>query len=134
MLEITGNCDGFIDLPRELGEDLIGIVKTLPVWNMDGVFLEDSTMEQYRAALDSAPLFDEFQGRLLSMLGGAAGGYAVVHLRSIAQVLGIGDDFLRLVTAILAGVAIPFQPFRRWPLWKEIGTNLNAGSWSSPTT
>ncbi len=35
---------------------------------------------------------------------------------------------MRLATAILAEVATPFQPFQRWPLWKEIGTDLHAHS------
>ncbi|WP_073783229.1 TauD/TfdA family dioxygenase [Streptomyces sp. CB01580] len=49
-----------------------------------------------------------------------------MRLGNIAQALGDGEQFLRLATAILAEVAIPFQPFQRWPLWKEIGTNLDA--------
>jgi Taurine catabolism dioxygenase TauD, TfdA family len=126
MPEIASDLDGFIDLPRELEEDLIDIGRTLPAWSVEGAFLADSTIERYRAKLDSAPLFDEVRGPLLDMLSGAAGGYAVVRLRNIAQALGIGDQFLHLATAILAEVAIPFQPFQRWPLWKEIGTNLDA--------
>jgi hypothetical protein len=126
MPEIASVWDNFIDLPRELEEDLIKIGRTLPVWSVEGTFLADSTIERYRAELDSAPLFDEVRGSLRTMLSVAAGGYAVVRLRHIAQALGIGDQFLRLATAILAEVAIPFQPFQRWPLWKEIGTNLDA--------
>ncbi|MFD5191365.1 TauD/TfdA family dioxygenase [Streptomyces sp. NPDC058357] len=122
----TAKTDAFIDLPRELEEDLIKIGSTLPAWSVEGTFLAKSTIEQYRAALDSAPLFDEFRGSLLSTLGGVRGGYAVVRLRNIAEALGFGGPFLRLATAILAEVAIPFQPFQRWPLWKELGTNLNA--------
>ncbi|WP_406015096.1 TauD/TfdA family dioxygenase [Streptomyces sp. NBC_00984] len=118
--------DGSIDLPRKLEEDLIEIGSTLPAWSVEGTFLADSMIERYRAKLDSASLFGEIRGRLLSQLKGAAGGYAVMRLRNIAQALGVGDQFLRLATAILAEVAIPFQPFQRWPLWKEIGTNLNA--------
>ncbi|MFF8917982.1 TauD/TfdA family dioxygenase [Streptomyces sp. NPDC015032] len=93
---------------------------------MEGTFLAESTIERYRTALDSAPLFDEFRGFLLSTLDGVTGGYAVVRLRNIAEALGFEDPFLRLATAILAEVAIPFQPFQRWPLWKELGTNLDA--------
>lgn len=118
--------DGFIDLPKELEDDLIEIGSTLPAWSAEGAFLAGSTVEWCRAKLNSAPRFVEIRERLLSLLSGAAGGYAVVRLRNIAQVLGVGDRFLRLTTALLAEVAIPFQPFQRWPLWKEIGTNLDA--------
>lgn len=116
----------FIELPSELEEALIDIGSTLPAWSMEGTFLADSTIKQYRAKLDSAALFDELRATLLAALNGAAGGYAVVRLGNIAQVLGVGDQFLRLATAILAESATPFQPFLRWPLWKEIGTNLDA--------
>ncbi|WP_413809425.1 TauD/TfdA family dioxygenase [Streptomyces sp. OE57] len=116
----------FIDLPSELEEALIDLGSALPAWSVKGTFLADSTIERYRAKLDSTPLFDEFRGSLLSTLSGTGAGYAVVRLRNIAQALGVGDQFLRLAMAILAEVAIPFQPFQRWPLWKEIGTNLNA--------
>ncbi|MDV9190061.1 TauD/TfdA family dioxygenase [Streptomyces sp. SR27] len=118
--------DGFIDLPSELEGRLIKIGSALPAWNVKGAFLADSTIEQYRAVLDSAPLFGEIRGLLLSALSGKAGGYVVLRLRNIAQALGIGDEFLRLATAILAEVATPFQPFQQWPLWKEIGTDLRA--------
>ncbi|WP_369206101.1 TauD/TfdA family dioxygenase [Streptomyces sp. PU-14G] len=116
----------FIDLPNELEEALIGLGSTLPPWSVEGTSLAYATIERYRAALDSAPLFEETVNTLLRMLGGEPGGYAVVRLRNIAQALGVGDRFLRLATAILAEVATPFQPFRRWPLWKELGTNLQA--------
>ncbi|WP_331743779.1 TauD/TfdA family dioxygenase (plasmid) [Streptomyces sp. NBC_00873] len=123
---VNADRDGFIDLPKELEDDLIKIGSTLPAWDVEGAFLANSTIEQYRTKLDSAPLFNEIRGPLLAALNGAAGGYAVVRLGNIAQALGVGEQFLRLATAILAEVAIPFQPFQRWPLWKEIGTNLNA--------
>lgn len=123
MSEIASD---FIDLPRELEEDLIEIGNTLPAWSVEGTFLADPTIDRYRAKLDSAPLFNEIKSRLLSAVNGAAGGYAVVPLGNIAQALGMGERFLRLATAFLAEVAIPFQPFQRWPLWKEIGTSLNA--------
>lgn len=123
---VNADWDGFIDLPKELEDDLIEIGSTLPGWSVEGAFLADSTIERYRTKLDSAPLFDEFRSPLLAALNGAAGGYAVVRLGNIVQALGVGDQFLCLATAILAEVAIPFQPFQRWPLWKEIGTNLNA--------
>jgi hypothetical protein len=62
MPEIASDLDGFIDLPRELEEDLIDIGRTLPAWSVEGAFLADSTIERYRAKLDSAPLFDEVRG------------------------------------------------------------------------
>ncbi|MGW8889100.1 TauD/TfdA family dioxygenase [Streptomyces sp. NPDC055749] len=123
---VTADLDGFINLPKELEGDLIEIGSALPPWSVEGTFLADSTIEWYRTKLDSAPLFNETRGHLLAALTGAAGGYAVVRLGNLAQALGVGDQLLRLTTAILAEVAIPFQPFQRWPLWKEIGTNLNA--------
>lgn len=126
MPESKGRASGLVDLPRELEADLIEMGRRLADWNVEGTFLARSTIECYRARLDSAPLFHDFRESLLSTLRGAAGGYAVVRLRSIAQALGIDDRFLRLATAVLAEVATPFQPFRRWPLWKEIGTNLDA--------
>lgn len=115
----------FIYLPSELEEDLIKLGHTLPAWTMEGTCLARSTIEQYRAQLASAPLFDEVISGLLHMLSGAAGGYAVVRLGNVARTLRDGNQFLRVATAILAAVAVPFQPFRRWPLWKEIGTNLD---------
>ncbi|MGA6171354.1 TauD/TfdA family dioxygenase [Streptomyces sp. NPDC012600] len=127
MTEIAStDRNGFIDLPRELEDDLIEIARTLPAWSVDGSFLTGTTIERYRDGLVSAPLFDGVRDALLSTLNNAAGGYAVVRLGRIAQALGVGDQFLRLATAILAEVAIPFQPFRRWPLWKSIGTDLGA--------
>jgi hypothetical protein len=116
----------FIDLPGELEEALIECGRTLPAWTMEGTFLASSAIGQYRAQLSSASLFDETISSLLRMLSGAAGGYAVVRLGNIADALGTGSQFLRVATAILAKVAVPFQPFTRWPLWKEIGTNLDA--------
>ncbi|MFE3827503.1 TauD/TfdA family dioxygenase [Streptomyces sp. NPDC059092] len=123
---VNAGWEGFIDLSRELEEDLIEIGSTLPAWSVEGAFMADSTIERYRAALDSVPLSDELRGPLVSTLNGVTGGCAVVRLGNIAQALGVGEQFLRLAMAILAEVAIPFQPFRRWPLWKEIGVNLNA--------
>ncbi|MFI1965583.1 TauD/TfdA family dioxygenase [Streptomyces pathocidini] len=115
-----------IDLPSKLEDALIDLGSALPAWSVEGTFLADSTIEQYRTKLASAPLFNETRGTLLATLNGTGAGYAVVRLRNIADALGIGEQFLRLATAILAEVATPFQPFQRWPLWKEIGTNLNA--------
>lgn len=118
--------DGFIDLPSEVAEALIKIGGALPAWSMEGTFLADATIERYRAELASVPQFAVAVESLLAMLSASGTGYAVVRLGNIVQALGAGDQFLRLATAILAEVAIPFQPFQRWPLWKEIGTNLNA--------
>ncbi|MET7611920.1 TauD/TfdA family dioxygenase [Streptomyces seoulensis] len=115
-----------IDLPSELESRLIEIGSSLRPWDVRGAHLASSTMEQYRAALDSAPLFREFRHLLLAALDGEVGGYAVVRLGNIVQAIGAGEQFLRLATAILAEVAVPFQPFKRWPLWKEIGTDLDA--------
>ena len=116
----------FIDLPSELEEALIEHGHTLPAWTLEGTFLASSTTKQYRAQLASARLFDETISGLLHILTGPTGGYGVVRLGNIADALGTGNQFLRVATAILAELAVPFQPFRRWPLWKEIGTNLDA--------
>jgi hypothetical protein len=116
----------FLNLPSQTEEALIDRGHDLPAWGMEGTFLAGSTIERYRAALASVPLFPETVGFLRAALRGASGGYAVVRLGNIVRALGVGDPFLRVATAILAEVAVPFQPFRRWPLWKEIGTNLHA--------
>lgn len=115
----------FICLPGELEDALTGLAPSLPAWTVAGSFLSGSTIEQYRARLAS-PAFDETISSLIRMLGAETGGYAVVRLGGIARALGTGNQLLRVATAILAGVARPFQPFGRWPLWKEIGTDLNA--------
>ena len=124
----------FVDLPSELEEALIELAHGLPAWTVEGTFLADSTIERYRAEVASTPLFGEAISALLRTLDGASGGYAVVRLGAIAQALGVGDQFLRVAMAILAEVAVPFQPFKRWPLWKEIGTNLNANPGQSTGT
>lgn len=116
----------FIDLPSELERALVRLSDALPAWEVEGTFLTDSTIERYRTELTSTPLFGETASALLRTLCGPSGGYAVVRLGTIAHTLGFGDQFLRVAMAILAQVAVPFQPFKRWPLWKEIGTNLNA--------
>ncbi|WP_327297763.1 MULTISPECIES: TauD/TfdA family dioxygenase [unclassified Streptomyces] len=123
---VNAGRDCFIDLPEELIDDLIDMGRAFPAWSVDGSFLSASTIVRYRTNLGSIPLFPEIRDALLAKLNVAAGGYAVVRLGAIVQALGVGEQFLRLATAILAEVAVPFQPFRRWPLWKEIGTNLNA--------
>lgn len=116
----------FIYLPGELERALIELAPALPAWIVTGSFLAGSTIQQYRAQLASSPLFGETISSLIYMLSGETGGYAVVRLGNIARALGTGDQFLRVATAFLAEVARPFQPFRQWPLWKEIGTNLGA--------
>ncbi|MET8702232.1 TauD/TfdA family dioxygenase [Kitasatospora sp. NPDC004723] len=121
----TGN-NRFIDLPSRLEDALIKTAKTLPEWEMAGTFLAPSAIAQYRAELASVPQFGETVESLRAKLRTVDTGYTVVRLGNIAQELGFGEAFLRLATAILAEVAIPFQPFLRWPLWKEIGTNLAA--------
>jgi hypothetical protein len=123
-----------IDVPAKLEKALIELAPALPAWALEGSFLAGSTIEQYRAQLASAPLFDETTTGLLRALSGATGGYAVVRLGNIASALGTEDQFLRVATAILAKVAVPFQPFKQWPLWKEIGTNLNANPGRSTGT
>jgi hypothetical protein len=126
MPEIASSWQSLISLPRDLEDRLIEIGKTLPAWSVEGTFLAGSTRERYHRELDATPLFDAMRSRILTTLSESTGGYAVLRLGDVARELGIGDQFLRLVTAILAEVATPFQPFLRWPLWKEIGTNLNA--------
>ncbi|MFG3223224.1 TauD/TfdA family dioxygenase [Kitasatospora sp. NPDC048194] len=118
--------NNFVDLPGELEEALTRIGKALPEWSMDGTFLAGSTIERYRAELASVPHFAKIAESLRAEVSTAGTGYAVVRLGNIAQALGFGEEFLRLATALLAEVATPFQPFLRWPLWKEIGTNLAA--------
>ncbi|OKJ41597.1 hypothetical protein [Streptomyces sp. CB01580] len=54
--------DRFINLPKELEDDLTKIGGTLPAWKVEGAFQADSTIEQYRTKLDSAPLFNEIRG------------------------------------------------------------------------
>ena len=122
------------DLPAELEEALIELAPALPALAVAGSFLAGSTIEQYRAQLAPAPLLDQAISGLRRTLSGATGGYAVVRLGNTARALGTGDQFLRVATAILAEVAVPFQPFNRWPLWKEIGTNLDANPGRSTGT
>ena len=102
-----------IDVPAELEEALIELAPALPAWAVAGSFLAGPTIEQYTSQLASAPLFDETITGLLRTLSGATGGYAVVRLGNIARALGTGDQFLRVATAILAEVAVPFQPFKQ---------------------
>jgi hypothetical protein len=123
-----------IDVPAELEKALIELTPALPALAVAGSFLAGSTIAQYRAQLASAPLSGETTTGLRRALSGAPGGYAVVRLGNIARALGTGEQFLRVATAILAEVAVPFQPFNRWPLWKEIGTSLNANPGRSTGT
>jgi hypothetical protein len=133
-MAITTPAEAITDVPAELEEALTELAPALPPWTVAGSFLAGSTIEQYRAQLASAPLLDETTSGLRHTLNGPTGGYAVVRLGNVARALGTGDQFLRVATAILAGVAVPFQPFKRWPLWKEIGTDPNANPGRSTGT
>ncbi|MGW6603108.1 TauD/TfdA family dioxygenase [Streptomyces sp. NPDC055036] len=113
-----------IDIPSDLEAALIGL--PLPPWKLDGSFLAQSTMEEYRSELTAAPRFEETAATLHQALTGEGGGYAVLRLGNLAKALGIDDDrFLRLATAFAAEVAVPFSPFPRWPLWKDIGVKVD---------
>ncbi|MFC8428015.1 TauD/TfdA family dioxygenase [Streptomyces sp. NPDC057253] len=114
----------FIDVPNELEAALIDL--PLPPWELDGPFLAKITLNEYRTELTAAPRFDETAATLRHALTGEGGGYAVLRLGNLAKALG-GDDgrFLRLVTGFAAEVAIPFSPFPRWPLWKDIGVKVD---------
>ncbi len=114
----------FIDLPSKLETALIDL--PLPRWDLDGAFLAKPTMERYRVELMATPQFEETIATLRHALTGEGGGYAVLRLGNLAKALGAGDDrFRRLATAFAAEVAIPFSPFPRWPLWKDIGVKVN---------
>ncbi|MFJ1932588.1 TauD/TfdA family dioxygenase [Kitasatospora sp. NPDC088160] len=111
----------FLDLPGELEEALVEIGGTLPTSTMDGTFLAASTIERYRTGLAPVQQFAETMAALRAKLSTAGAGRAVVRLGNVAPALG-EVQFLRLVTAILAEVAVPFQPLQRYELWKPIGT------------
>lgn len=113
----------FIDIPSELEAALID--RSLPPWNLDGSFLAKSTTEEYRTELTPTSRFEETAATLRHALTGEAGGYAVLRLGNLVKVLGTGDRFRRLATAFAAEVAIPFSPFPRWPLWKDIGVKVD---------
>ncbi|MEV5440879.1 TauD/TfdA family dioxygenase [Streptomyces sp. NPDC052682] len=113
----------FIDIPSELEAALIDL--PLPPWELDGSFLAKSTMEEYRTELTAAPRFKETAATLRHALTGEYGGYAVLRLGNLAKALGAGDRFRRLATAFAAEVAVPFSPFPRWPLWKDIGVKVD---------
>ncbi|WP_259407986.1 TauD/TfdA family dioxygenase [Streptomyces akebiae] len=114
----------FIEIPSEVEAALID--RSLPPWELDGSFLAQSTMEEYRTELTATPQFEETAATLRHALTGAGGGYAVLRLGNLATALGTDDDqFLRLVTGFAAEVAVPFSPFPRWPLWKDIGVKVD---------
>ncbi|MFE5296978.1 TauD/TfdA family dioxygenase [Streptomyces sp. NPDC056632] len=113
----------FIDIPSGLEAALIDL--PLPTWEVDGPFLAESTLERYRAELKATPRFEETAAMLRNALTGEGGGYAVLRLGNLAEALGTGDRFRRLATAFAAEVAVPFSPFPRWPLWKDIGVKVD---------
>ncbi|MFH9677737.1 TauD/TfdA family dioxygenase [Streptomyces sp. NPDC017405] len=114
----------FIDIPSELEAALTD--RSLPPWELEGSFLAQSTMNRYRAKLSAAPGFEETAAALRHALSAHSGGYAVLRLGNLAQALGSDDGrFLRLVTGFTAEVAVPFSPFPRWPLWKDIGVKVD---------
>ncbi|KUO00036.1 TauD/TfdA family dioxygenase [Streptomyces caeruleatus] len=121
---VTADQHVFIDLPEQLEADLIDLL--LPPWELDGSFLAQSTMERYRTELTATPLFRETAATLRHALTEEGGGYAVLRLGILAKALGADDGrFLRLATAFAAEVAVPFSPFPRWPLWKDIGVKVD---------
>ncbi|MFG2416675.1 TauD/TfdA family dioxygenase [Streptomyces goshikiensis] len=113
----------FIEVPSELEAALID--RSLPPWELDGSFLTQSTMEKYRTRLTAAPQFEETATALRHALTWEGGGYAVLCLGNLAKALGTGVRFRRLLTAFAAEVAVPFSPFPRWPLWKDIGVKVD---------
>ncbi|MFB6583342.1 TauD/TfdA family dioxygenase [Streptomyces sp. NPDC056402] len=114
----------FIGIPGELESALID--RSLPPWELDGSFLAQSTMEEYRTELTATPRFEETAATLHHALTGEGGGYAVLRLGGLAKALGTdGAQFLRLATAFVAEVAVPFSPFPAWPLWKNIGVKVD---------
>ncbi|MGQ4475761.1 TauD/TfdA family dioxygenase [Streptomyces sp. SAS_276] len=112
----------FIDIPSELEADLID--RPLPPWELDGSFLAQSSVEEYRTELTATPRFEEITATLRHALTGEGGGYAVLRLGNLAKALS-GVRFQRLVTGFAAEVAVPFSPFPRWPLWKDIGVKVD---------
>ncbi|MEV5527656.1 TauD/TfdA family dioxygenase [Streptomyces prunicolor] len=112
----------FIDIPRELEADLID--RPLPPWELDGSFLAQSSLEEYRTELTVTPRFKEIAATLRLALTGEGGGYAVLRLGNLAKALS-DVRFRRLVTGFAAEVAVPFSPFPRWPLWKDIGVKVD---------
>lgn len=113
----------FIDISSDLEAALIDL--SLPAWHLDGAFLAPTTIERYRTAMRAAPRFTETVTTLRDALTREGGGYAVLRLGNLAKALGAGDRFRRLVTAFAAEVAVPFSPFPRWPLWKDVGVKID---------
>ncbi|MFC1403202.1 MULTISPECIES: TauD/TfdA family dioxygenase [Streptacidiphilus] len=113
-----------IDLPRELEEALVEISATLPDWDMVAGFPTESTLAQCQEQMGAVPLLKETAESLRHALSGEGGGYAVLRLGNLAEALGTGDRFRRLAVALAAEVAVPFSPFPRWPLWKDIGVKV----------
>ncbi|MER6230987.1 TauD/TfdA family dioxygenase [Streptomyces sp. NPDC001616] len=114
----------FIELPSELETALIDL--PLPMWELEGPSLARTTTRQYRSELAATPLFEETVATLRHSLTGEGGGYAVLRLGNLAKALGTDDGrFLRLATGFAAEVAVPFSPFPRWPLWKDIGVKID---------
>ncbi|MGW8745974.1 TauD/TfdA family dioxygenase [Streptomyces sp. NPDC055794] len=113
----------FIEMPSDLEAALIDL--PLPTWELDHSFLAKSTMERYRTELTATPRFEETAATLRHALTREGGGYAVLRLGNLAKALGTGDRFRRLVTGFAAEVAVPFSPFPRWPLWKDIGVKVD---------
>ena len=114
----------FIDIPSRLESTLIDHVPG--PWELNGSFLTQSTMEAYRTELSAKPGFEETAATLRRALTGEGGGYAVLRLGRLAKTLGTdGDRFIRLVTGFAAEVGVPFSPFPRWPLWKDIGVKID---------
>jgi alpha-ketoglutarate-dependent taurine dioxygenase len=125
MIQPDSRPPAIIELSKELDEALIKIAGELPAWDAAGPFLSDATLRAYQERMDSVPLVKETVATLRHTLTGEGGGYAVLRLGKAAQVLGTGDRFLRLATAFAAEVAVPFSPFPRWPLWKDIGVKVD---------
>ncbi|MGW5002498.1 TauD/TfdA family dioxygenase [Streptomyces hydrogenans] len=114
----------FISIPSDIEAALLDL--PLPEWDLDGPFLAKATVERYRTELRTAPKFEETVTTLRHALTGEGGGYAVLRLGNLAKALGAGDNrFLRLATGFAAEVAIPFSPFPKWPLWKDIGVKTD---------
>ncbi|MEV0149664.1 MULTISPECIES: TauD/TfdA family dioxygenase [unclassified Nonomuraea] len=125
MIQHDSRPPAFITLSKELEAALIEIGGALPAWDMAGSFLADATLKRYQADMESVPLVKETVAQLRDALTAEGGGYAVLRLGNLAKALGADDRFLRLATAFAAEVAVPFSPFPRWPLWKDIGVKVD---------